>query len=134
MSVNGSTSSSTTPVVPASKAEQIKELIEGKSGPAAQPPHAEKAGADEAAKPGTGAGEKPPRPPRPGPEILDDGDDESEGEKKQQKTFREFAAEVGISVKQLMQLVASEPGESDEPVSFGQMKDHWRETRQFQTE
>src|SRR5262245_21762506 len=132
MSLTALPSSSTPSPSSEQKGQQIKDLIEGKSGSASQlPPKQTKADADGTAMQGAAErsetrAEKTPQPNRPGLEF-DDVDSEGQEEVRQQKTLRQFAAEHGIGVKQLMRLVASEPGESDEPISLGQMRDHWLE-------
>jgi hypothetical protein len=138
MSANGSISSSTTPPSREQKVSKIGDLIAGKD--AAADPTPSQAAADgerrDRVSPEDLGAPQTPRPDAERPEIdLDDDDDDAQREeKKQRKSLREFAAEHGFSVKALMGLIATEAGESDEPLSFGQLRDHWKETRQYQTE
>jgi hypothetical protein len=124
------------------KSAQIADLVKKEMSPAAQPSPLPTAGDGESGTarlpPGDGAGKVPSRPETAPSSLFDDDEGESEDEqqltKTQRKTLREFAAEHGFSVKSLMGLIATEAGESDEPLSFGQLRDHWKETRQYQAE
>jgi hypothetical protein len=135
MSSNGSTGTSTPLPETAAKREKVTALLRGEepASPRIAPRDDADDGADDLApepRRKDAPREQPPEPP--GLEI--DDDDEEQPKKKQQKTLRDFAAEHGFSVKALMSLIATESGESDEPLSFGQLRDHWKDTRQYQTE
>src|SRR3954468_840950 len=77
----------------------------------------------------------PPASDRPALEFDDDDGDElsaAEERREQAKALRDFAKEHGITVKQAMGMLVDFPGEDEEPVSIGQLKDRWRESRQFE--
>ena len=134
MSSNGSPSSATPTTEPApakterSSTDKIADLLREKKDTSEQ--------SVEGKAPYSSADGRPAEPSpgdsRPALELEEEDGEETGKETRQQRTLREFAEEAGISVKQLMKLVATDPDESDEPMSLGQLKDHWRETRQFQ--
>lgn len=140
MSSTDFTSSSTTAAnstPPKNKQEQVKDLLMERA----------TSGAPLQKKPDAASGAAPAAPEsRPTPADghlpdaerpaleLDDEDGVEKAPKPQDKTLRDFAAEHGISVKALMSLIATDPGESDEPLSLGALRDHWKETKTFQQE
>ena len=141
MSSTDFTSSSTTAAnstPPKNKEQQVKDLLMERAtkGAPLQKPDAA-SGADSHAapesRPAPTDGNIIPDVERPALE-LDDDEDVEKVKKPPDKTLRDFAAEHGISVKQLMGLIATDPGESDEPLSLGALRDHWRETKRFQQE
>jgi hypothetical protein len=133
MSANGSTGTSATQ---ADKSEKITALLRGEEPASSQPktPVDDADDGDGPPSPEPGRNDLPREQSNSEPPGFEDDDEGESSPKKQQKTLRDFAAEHGFSVKALMGLIATEAGESDEPLSFGQLRDHFRETRQYQAE
>lgn len=151
MSLDGSSGSLPTPPVSAPAADRKKQLADVLAGREPSPTRTPANGDGEGTKaPQTTSSREAPRSPessrptrdedlssRPALELDDDDEDFSSQEDRQEqakaKELREFAKEHGISVKQAMRMLVDFPGEDGlEPVTIADLKDRWRESRQFE--
>lgn len=136
MSSDGSNGSLPAPKEPAKRpatTDEIRNVIFPKASEGQPPLQTSDAEAD------TSAPSSPPWYQEPGREAENlASEDLEEAEDPQPKkgaaqALRDFAKEHGMTVKQLMRLEVDFPGEDEAPVTIGELKDRWRESRQFET-
>jgi hypothetical protein len=68
---------------------------------------------------------------------LDDDDDAGEPrdrQKRQRRSLQEIAEEAGVPLKRIYDAQVDTGIEGEEPVTVGTLKDHYRQTRDFQTQ